>query len=134
MSLFGDIAGSLLGQGGQSAVAGHLTQVLDEHGGGLGGLAQRFEQAGLGNVMASWVGNGPNASVTPDQLQSVLGPDLIAHLTQRTGLPVDQLLPLVAQHLPGVVDSATPTGQVPPAGGQAPAAGGQPASGDDTQV
>ncbi len=31
MSLFGEIAGSLLGEGTESLVAGHLTQLLAEH-------------------------------------------------------------------------------------------------------
>jgi uncharacterized protein YidB (DUF937 family) len=41
--------------------------------GGLGGLISAFEQAGLRHVVQSWVGNGPNQVVSPDQLQSVFG-------------------------------------------------------------
>ena len=124
MSLFGEIAGSLLGQAGESMIAGHLTQMIEQQG-GLGGLVQRFEQAGMGSVIATWVGNGPNASITPDQLHAILGSDVVQQLTQRTGLPIDQLLPLVAQHLPGVIDRATPDGQVPAAGAAQPASGDQ---------
>ena len=123
MSLFGDIAGSLLGQGAEGGVAGHLTQVINEQAGGIGGLAQRFQQAGLGDVMQSWIGSGPNASVSPDQLHGALGSDLVQQLTQRTGLPVGQLMPLIAQFLPGLVDSATPGGQLPAGGAQG--SGGQ---------
>ena len=32
--------------------------------GGLGGLLQRFQSAGLGPQVASWVGSGANASVS----------------------------------------------------------------------
>ncbi len=34
-------------------------------------------------------------------------------MVQRTGLPVDVLLPLVAKLLPHAVDQATPDGQAP---------------------
>ncbi|HKM62293.1 MAG TPA: YidB family protein [Acidisphaera sp.] len=122
MSLFGDIAGSLLGQGGESAIAGHLMQAINEQG-GVAMLVQRFEQAGMSGVIATWVGTGPNASVAPDQLHGALGSDLVQQLAQRTGLPIEQLMPLIAQHLPGLIDRATPDGQVPAA--TAPAAGDQ---------
>ena len=117
MSLFGDIAGSLLGEGGQSVLSGHLMQVIEAQGGGIGGLVQRFEQAGLGGVVGSWVGSGPNGAVSPDQVHGALGSEMVQQLAQRTGLPVEQLLPLIAQHLPGLVDRATPAGEVPAAGG-----------------
>jgi uncharacterized protein YidB (DUF937 family) len=114
MSLFGEIAGSLLGQGAESAIAGHLMQAVEQQG-GVGGLVQRFEQAGAGSVISSWVGTGPNASISPEQLQSILGSDVVQQLAQRTGLPIQDLMPLIAQHLPGVIDRATPGGQVPAA-------------------
>jgi hypothetical protein len=36
--------------------------------GGLGGLLERFQQSGHGNVSNSWVGNGQNQPVQPGQL------------------------------------------------------------------
>ena len=69
----------------------------------------------MSGVIATWVGTGPNASVAPDQLHGALGSDLVQQLAQRTGLPIEQLMPLIAQHLPGLIDRATPDGQVPAA-------------------
>ena len=66
--LAGQVLGSMLGGGGQSAQggqgAGQLIQVvlsmLQKQPGGLGGLLQQFQQAGLGDQAASWVGKGEN--------------------------------------------------------------------------
>jgi len=67
-SPMGGILSGLLGGGGQAGgLPGQGT------GGGLGGLVSQFEQAGLGHVAQSWVGNGPNQPVSPQQLQSVFG-------------------------------------------------------------
>jgi uncharacterized protein YidB (DUF937 family) len=46
-----------------------------------------------------------------------LGSDVVQQISAKTGLPVDQLLPQLAQqHLPGVVDGMTPGGQIPSSG------------------
>ena len=54
--------------------------------------------------------------MAPDALHAVLGSDLVQQISAKTGLPVDQLLPQIAEHLPGLVDHLTPEGQVPSAG------------------
>ena len=104
----GALAG-LLGGGGGGA-AGQATGGL---GGGLGGLVSSFEQAGLGHIAQSWVGNGPNQSVSPDQLQSVLGPDKVQSMAGQAGLPPQDFLSQLSQHLPNAVHAMTPDGQVP---------------------
>jgi uncharacterized protein YidB (DUF937 family) len=38
--------------------------------GGLGGLLEKFQQGGQGNVINSWVGSGQNQPVQPGQLGS----------------------------------------------------------------
>jgi uncharacterized protein YidB (DUF937 family) len=63
----------------------------------------------LGNVISSWVGTGANQPVAPDALHGILGTELVQQIAGKTGLPVEQLLPLIAQHLPQLVDGVTPT-------------------------
>src|SRR5690242_18470148 len=101
MSLF-DMIGSLLGkkEGDATSVPEALVAALGEREGGLNGLIQQFEGAGLGNVVSSWVGNGQNQAIAPDVLHNVLGPDVVQQIAAKTGLPVEQLLPLIAQYLP----------------------------------
>jgi uncharacterized protein YidB (DUF937 family) len=42
--------------------------------GGLGGLLDKLQNGGLGNVINSWIGHGQNQPVSPGQLGSALGP------------------------------------------------------------
>jgi uncharacterized protein YidB (DUF937 family) len=118
MSLF-DTIGSLLGkgEGEPTSVPEALVAALGNQEGGIGGLVQKFESAGLGNAISSWVGAGANQSVAPDALHAVLGSDLVQQIAAKTGLPLDQLLPQIAQHLPQIVDGLTPNGQLPASDG-----------------
>ena len=106
----GAVLGSMLG-GGAPAGTGGVSA-----GGGLGELLQQFQRAGLGDVMASWIGTGQNAPISPGQLGQVLGNDFVAGLAQRTGAAPDDLLGQLSQLLPQMVDRATPEGRVPDAG------------------
>ncbi len=80
---------------------------------GLGGLLMTLKKGGLGNVINSWVSSGPNQSVSPNQLGSALGPNIIKMLAQRSGLSEDEVTRQMSQVLPGVVDKLTPSGRVP---------------------
>jgi uncharacterized protein YidB (DUF937 family) len=116
MSIF-DMIGSLLGKADDSptSVPEALVAALSSHEGGLGGLVQKFEGAGRGDAISSWVGDGANQSVEPEALHGILGSDLVQQISAKTGLPVAELLPQIGQHLPGLVDGMTPNGQLPPA-------------------
>ena len=81
--------------------------------GGLGGLIERFQQNGLGGVVNSWVGTGPNQPISPQQVHQGLGADIIDELATRSGMPRDQLIAELSRVLPGVVDKLTPQGRVP---------------------
>jgi uncharacterized protein YidB (DUF937 family) len=81
--------------------------------GGLDALLQRFQSAGLGGVIASWIGTGANQPISPDALHQVLGPERVQQLASKTGLPVGLLLSQLASHLPAAVDRLTPGGKVP---------------------
>jgi uncharacterized protein YidB (DUF937 family) len=73
---------------------------------------ERFNQAGLNEAFASWVGPGVNLAVQPDQLHQALGSDAINGLAGRIGLEVKTVLPLLSQFLPQVIDKLTPNGIV----------------------
>ena len=117
MSLF-DMIGSLLGKapGSATSVPEALVAALGGQDGGLTGLVQKFEAAGLGNTISSWIGTSDNQAVAPDALHGILGSYVVQQIAAKTGLPIDQLLPQIAQHLPGLVDGLTPGGQMPTTG------------------
>lgn len=131
MGLFDQIiSGALrgaLGEGEQSALGGLLGQLLGQTNlGSLGGLLQQLQQGGLGAQVSSWLSNGANLPVSPDQLRNALGNEQLQQLARQAGLPVDQLLAMLSQHLPQTVDKLSPNGtlQEPEADDDAPAAAG----------
>jgi uncharacterized protein YidB (DUF937 family) len=81
--------------------------------GGLGGLIDKLQNGGLGNAINSWIGHGQNQPVSPGQLGSALGPDIIKMLAQRSGLSEEEITKQLSQILPGVVDKLTPHGRLP---------------------
>ena len=81
--------------------------------GGLGGLLKQFQQKGFGDTIDSWITTGPNKAVAPGQISNALGPDIIDALSQRTGLPKDQVAQILSQVLPNAVDQLTPEGRLP---------------------
>ena len=97
------LTGLLSAQGGQGG----------QGGGGLGGLLAMEQQAGLGQVVASWIGTGQNLPISADQLQGLLGSDQVSAIAQKLGLPADAAAQMLAQVLPHAVDHLTPDGQVP---------------------
>ena len=98
--------GGLLGNLGGTGVGGLL-------GGGLSELVDRFKQSGQGEIADSWVARGPNKEVAPNQLEQAIGPDVLATLTQQTGLSRDEILARLARELPTAVDKYTPEGRLP---------------------
>lgn len=97
------------------------TQPTADHGqggglhGGLGGLLDKLQKGGLGEATNSWVGSGQNTPVSPGQVGSALGPDIIKELAQRSGLSEQDIAKGLSQVLPGLVDKLTPKGRLPTA-------------------
>jgi uncharacterized protein YidB (DUF937 family) len=89
-----------------------ITQLIGGAG-GLAGLVQQFEQGGLGNIVQSWVGKGPNQPVSPTQLQQVLGGTQLQALAAKLGVSPEAVSQQLSQVLPHVVNHLTPDGTIP---------------------
>jgi uncharacterized protein YidB (DUF937 family) len=121
-----DILGSILGsalkglagqdeQPGAPAggIADILSQVLSKTDlGSVGGLLQQLEQSGLASQVASWLGNGQNLPVSVDQLRNALGEQNLGQLAGQLGLPAEDLLRHLANHLPDAIDTLSPKGSL----------------------
>ncbi|MCB1542521.1 MAG: DUF937 domain-containing protein, partial [Rhodoblastus sp.] len=83
--------------------------------GGLGDLVSKFQKAGHGGAIDSWIGSGQNQSIQPGQLGSTLGQTTISDLARQAGVSEQDLLNGLAQALPGVIDRLTPRGRLPTA-------------------
>jgi len=91
--------------------AGGLGDLLKGQG-GVGGLAEKFGQAGLGDVVGSWVGAGPNANISPEQIAAVIGSGPIADIAAKMGVSPQQAGETLAGLLPEAIDRLTPGGQI----------------------
>jgi uncharacterized protein YidB (DUF937 family) len=98
--------------GGLGGIGSNIESMVNE---GLGGLMDRFKQNGQGETADAWVKTGPNPEISPNGVESALGPDVIDNLVKQTGLTRDELLSRLAKILPEAVDKYTPEGALPKA-------------------
>ena len=129
MGLLDIVGGMLGGQSGAGGVGGAggggqadllrlvLSLLADNgQGGGLAGMMEKFQSAGLAEQMNSWVGTGQNLPVSPEQLQGVFGNDQMSQMAERMGLSTGDLGAQLSQMLPQAVDQLTPGGRMPEGG------------------
>ncbi len=84
--------------------------------GGLPGLMAKFQQAGLGNVIASWLGAGPNQAISGEQLSNVLGSGPLSQIASQLGVGSSAAAGQLAHVLPGLIDQLSPRGEAPEGG------------------
>ncbi|WP_408887023.1 YidB family protein [Komagataeibacter sp. FNDCR2] len=77
-------------------------------------LLAQAEQAGLGDKVRSWIGDGHNLPITTDELRTLLDNQQVQAMIDKTGLPAATILPVLAHLLPEAVNAQTPQGSVPP--------------------
>lgn len=123
----GDILGGMLGGGnaraGAGAPGGGLSDILggllgggaagSVLNGGLKNLLGDMEENGQSEAVKSWVGTGQNRPISQTDLASAVGIDDIDAVARQTGMPREQLLSELSQHLPEFVNQLTPDGRLP---------------------
>ncbi len=120
-SVLGMVTGGQQG-GGNAALLNMVVGMLANNSGGAGGgggladIVGKFQQAGMGDVVSSWIGSGQNAPISGDQLGNVLGSDMIGNIAKQLGVSHGDAAGQLAQMLPQVVDKLTPNGQAPAGG------------------
>ena len=111
--------GGLLGLAAQNPQLVQIVMSLisnDGPVGGLPGLMAKFQQAGLGNVLNSWLSAGPNQAISGEQLSNVLGSGPLAQIAAQLGVAPGAAAGQIAQVLPGLVDHLSPQGDAPQGG------------------
>ena len=112
MGLFDEVLGGIEAKDTQHAALYQEVGNLVNQAGGVGGLAQQFEQKGLGDVISGWISNGPNPAISGEQVIQVLGHDRVMAIAAKAGLTEDQVAAGVSKLLPVVVNHLTPNGTV----------------------
>jgi uncharacterized protein YidB (DUF937 family) len=114
-----DLLQSLLGGGAKtpnsSLLESGIKVLLDPKGpsGGLNGLLEAFKSKGLGDIVQSWIGTGPNRKISSRQVKKGLGGDLLGQIAGAVGLPKSVASAQLARHLPKIIDKLTPQGKLP---------------------
>ena len=118
MALFDSIiseAAQKFGLGSKAAplLSETLKLMTDQQNGGLAGFIDRFRQAGLGDLASSWISTCANQPLSENQVQNVLGNNVISQLASKVGLSSSVAIPALAYMIPKVIDYLTPNGTVP---------------------
>jgi uncharacterized protein YidB (DUF937 family) len=126
----GDLLGGMFGGGarpgagtGGGGMGGGLGGILGGllAGGAAGGLLNSglknlvgdLEQNGQGETARSWIGTGENQPISESDLANAVGLDDIDAVAQQTGMPREQVLSSLSEHLPEFVNQLTPEGHLP---------------------
>jgi uncharacterized protein YidB (DUF937 family) len=118
MGLLDSVLGQQTASGTESGLMNSLLHVFGgQGGGGLQSIIQAFESKGLGHIVSSWIGTGPNKPISPDQVEQGLGSDRISQIADHSGMSAEQTKSGLAKILPTLIDKLTPNGQVPQGGG-----------------
>jgi len=120
MGLLDEVLAMAGGTGAQqsqhaSALGAILSLINSPQVGGLAGLQSMFQQGGLGHIMSSWIGTGPNLPVSGNQLQNVLHGGALQQAAQQAGMDSSQFTNTMSTLLPHLVDKVSPNGQLPDA-------------------
>jgi uncharacterized protein YidB (DUF937 family) len=115
MGLLDEVLAMAGGTQHASALNAILSLINSPQVGGLAGLQSMFQQGGLGHIMSSWIGNGPNLPVSANQLQNVLHGGALQQAAQQAGMDSSQFTNTMSTLLPHLVDKVSPNGQLPDA-------------------
>ena len=104
MSLFGGFGGILEAAIGAhpGGVSGVLGDAFSEIG-GLDGVVSKLNDAGLGEKVNSWIGQGSNTPISAAEITSALGNQQLQQVAAKLGVPLDQVAGVLAHHLPAAV-------------------------------
>ena len=101
----GDKAGGLL--------ATLLGLIANPANGGFSGFIGKFKDAGLGDLVNSWITTGDNTPISDEQFESALGADTISSVAEQAGVDKATATSALASMTPQVVDALTPDGEIP---------------------
>ncbi len=93
------VIGKLLGGSGGSGID-------------LGSLLGNLKDQGMGDVADSWLGDGDNADISTEQIESMLGSDKIQEAASQLGADQSELLDGLRNMIPQVVDKSSSGGSL----------------------
>jgi len=109
-----DEAGSRFGISGSkiTTLLSSLLSFVDEQGGGLTGLVDRFRKTGLGDSVSSWLSGGAQ-NISADQVEAALGRDTVSNLAAKSGLARGVATSALAFMIPRIIQRVSSGGMIP---------------------
>ena len=99
----------------QATINSALSSLLGDGSGNIdfAGLAGRMASSGeLGTILNSWLGDGANASISPDSIMGLLGQDKVDDFASQIGTSSGEAASGLADVLPQVMDKASSGGSL----------------------
>ena len=90
-----------------------VSLIFNPKHGGPAGFVQAFRDQGLGDVVGSWLGHGPNQTISAAQLEGVVGTEALSHISAKLGLPQATVGSAAAALLPDAVNELSEHGDLP---------------------
>ncbi len=108
---------NLSGDAGSNLDLSSLTSALSGLTGGnegfdLGALLGNLDTGGLGDMAKSWLGDGDNAGISPEQINNTIGFDKIAEFASKLGISTEEATGGLSEALPQMVDKASSGGSL----------------------
>ena len=88
-----------------SSALGNL--IGGEDGIDLSNIVSGLSENGLGDIVASWLGNGENLPISAESVTELLGTDKISEFAQNLGISEESAQNAIADALPNLIDQAT---------------------------
>ena len=108
---------NLSGDAGSNLDIEAITSALSGLTGGSGGfdfsaVVERLGSSGLGDVAKSWLGDGANQSISPEQIGNALGSAQLSEFAAKLGLSTEEAAGGLSDALPQMVDKASSGGSI----------------------
>ena len=108
---------NLSGDAGSNLDMGSLVSALSGLTGGdkgfdLGGLVNKLDGAGLADMAKSWLGDGENEGISPEQITNALGTEKLTEFASKLGLNASEAAGGLSEALPQMVDKASSGGAI----------------------
>lgn len=80
----------------------------------LGDIVGKFTGSGgdLADIAKSWLGDGSNASISPQQVQEAIGGDKVQAFAEKLGIGSDEASSGLAEMLPDLIDKSSSGGNL----------------------
>ncbi len=102
-------AGSNLDPG---SIIAAITGLTGGKGFDIGSIINKLDIGGLGDISKTWLGDGTNGSISPNQVVDVMGKDKIADFAAQLGLSPDEAAGGLSEALPQMIDKGSSGGSL----------------------